>query len=164
MTHLLPKKKSTWSEEDKEIIKNILSFLDAQVYWDVATMEKIKPYQKEIDWIKSLKDRVSCEANCATTKWSNKDENIRQWIISDIKNLDSLNKKSGFIVDKEIDWLKSIKDRVGCTKEWKPSDEQIKHLTYVVYEAKHKDSIYTNGYKPYTHLFTLLMQLKKLKG
>jgi hypothetical protein len=104
----ITEKKSTWSEEDKERIKNILSVLDVQVCWDGATMEK--PYQKEIDWLKSLKDRV------------------------------------------------------GCTKEWKPSDEQIKHLTYVVYDAKYKDSIYTNGYEPYLHLYTLLMQLKKLKG
>ena len=44
--------------------------------------------------------------------WSKEDENIRQWIISDIEKLFVLNKKSSFIVNKEINWLKSLKDRV----------------------------------------------------
>ena len=48
-------------------------------------------------------------------------------------------------------------------EQWKPSDEQIKHLTDVVNDAKHKNSISTNGYGPYIHLSTLLQQLKKLK-
>ena len=49
-------------------------------------------------------------------------------------------------------------------EQWKPSDEQIKHLTYVVNDAKHKNRISTNGYEPYSYLYSLLMQLKKLKG
>lgn len=53
-------KPTEWSEEDEERIKNTLSVLDAQVCWDGATMKKRKPYQKEIDWLKSLKDRVGC--------------------------------------------------------------------------------------------------------
>jgi hypothetical protein len=106
----ITEKKSTWSEDDEKRMKNTLSVLNVQVCWDGATMEKRNPYQQEIDWLKSLKDRV------------------------------------------------------GCTKDWKPSDEQIKHLTYVVYDAKYKDSIYTNGYDPYLHLSKLLQQLKKLKG
>ena len=44
-----------WSEEDEERIKNIISFLD----WDGATGKKGNPYQKEIDWLKSLKDRCT---------------------------------------------------------------------------------------------------------
>ena len=47
-----------WSEDDEERIKNILSVLDVQVCWDGATGEKKNPYQKEIDWLKSLKSRV----------------------------------------------------------------------------------------------------------
>ena len=49
-------------------------------------------------------------------------------------------------------------------EQWKPSDEQIKHLTDVVYDAKHKNRISTNGYEPYSYLYALLMQLKRLKG
>lgn len=50
---------STWSEEDEKRIANILSVLSVQVCWDGATGEKMNPYQKEIDWLKSLKDRYT---------------------------------------------------------------------------------------------------------
>lgn len=47
-----------WNEEDEERIKNILSVLDVQVCWDGATGKKGNPYQKEIDWLKSLKQKI----------------------------------------------------------------------------------------------------------
>lgn len=50
----IEKQKPAWSEEDEERIKNILSVLDVQVCWNGATGKKENPYQKEIDWIKSL--------------------------------------------------------------------------------------------------------------
>ena len=56
------------------------------------------------------------------------------------------------------DWLKSLESK------WKPSDEQIKYLTDVVDDAKYRNKISTNRYKPYMYLSTLLMQLKKLRG
>lgn len=43
-----------WDEEDEKRVKNILSVLDVQVCWDGATLKKMNPYQKEIDWVKSL--------------------------------------------------------------------------------------------------------------
>ena len=55
------------------------------------------------------------------------------------------------------DWLKSLESK------WKPSDEQIKYLTDVVDDAKYRNKISTNRYKPYMYLSTLLKQLKKLK-
>lgn len=51
--------KPAWSEEDEERIKNILSVLDVQVCWNGATGKKENPYQKEIDWLKSLKATYS---------------------------------------------------------------------------------------------------------
>ena len=91
---------------------------------------------------------------------------------------------AGYTFDFEKKELKKIKDetsiavnnpdayRIGFAdgeahakeEQWKPSDEQIKHLTYVVYDAKHKNDISTYGYEPYFHLSNLLMQLKRLKG
>jgi len=65
------KKHNAWREYDKERIKNILSVLDAQVCWDGATMEKRNPYQKEIDWLKSLKDRLVPQSK---QEWSKEDE------------------------------------------------------------------------------------------
>jgi len=55
------KQKSAWSEQGEERIKNIFSVLDAQVCWDGATGDKKNPYQKEIDWLKSLKQRLGGE-------------------------------------------------------------------------------------------------------
>ena len=49
---------SAWSEKDEKRIANILSVLSVQVCWDGATGKKMNPYQKEIDWLKSLKGRV----------------------------------------------------------------------------------------------------------
>ena len=51
--------KQDWSEDDEEIVKNILSVLDVQVCWDGATGKKGNPYQKEIDWLKSIKERYT---------------------------------------------------------------------------------------------------------
>jgi len=51
----LYKQKLAWSEEDEERIKNIISVLDVQVCWDGATGKKGNPYQKEINWLKSLR-------------------------------------------------------------------------------------------------------------
>ena len=45
-----------------------------------------------------------------SSAWSDEDENIRQWIISDINKLLALKKKSFIIADKEINWLKSLKE------------------------------------------------------
>jgi hypothetical protein len=50
--------KPAWSEEDEERITNTLSVLSVQVCWDGATGEKKNPYQKEIDWLKSLQQRI----------------------------------------------------------------------------------------------------------
>ena len=47
-----------WSEEDEERIKNILSVLGVQVCWNGATGKKGNPYQKEIDWLKSLNHKI----------------------------------------------------------------------------------------------------------
>ena len=58
-----------------------------------------------------------------------------------------------------LNFLKSIRPQ----STWKPSDEQMKCISDVVADAKYKNDISTNGYEPYTHLYTLLQQLKKLK-
>ncbi len=47
--------KQEWNKDDEERIKNIISVLDVQVCWDGATGKKGNPYQKEIDWLKSLR-------------------------------------------------------------------------------------------------------------
>jgi hypothetical protein len=95
--------------------------------------------------------------------WSEEDEKSLDALITSLNNerfYRHLETLKGIDVNVVIDWLKSLKQRYA----WKPSEEQIKHLTDVVYDAKHKNRIYTNGYEPYSYLYALLMQLKKLKG
>ncbi len=91
-----------------------------------------KGFHAEID-----EDKVVIKKGEKPTAWSEEDENIKEWIMSDINKLLALNKKSFVIADKEINWLKSLKGRVGCeancttTKEWRASWEQLDALQYV---------------------------------
>ncbi len=110
----LYEQKSTWSEGDEERIKNILSVLDVQVCWDGATGKKGNPYQKEIDWLKSLKDRVQPKQ-----EWHEDDEDMIQalnaCIDAEIKsgmNYISFDSKS-ILIGKVKNWLKSLKQRIG---------------------------------------------------
>lgn len=84
-------------------------------------------------------------------EWSEEDEKIIQWIATDIKRLINDNKKANIIADQEIKWLESLRPR----SQWKPSDEQIMALRWVLnhipYDS-HKEEI--SG---------LLEQLKKLR-
>jgi hypothetical protein len=78
--------KSFWSEEDEDnmlmIEDKLRDFLD-YIKKDSTLKKHIKNSLKEeiienIDWLKSLKDRVSCEVNCTTTKeWSEEDAEMK---------------------------------------------------------------------------------------
>jgi hypothetical protein len=56
------------------------------------------------------------------SSWSEEDEKISQWIITDITHLKNDHKKSNVIADKELDWLKSLKDKVQQKQEWSDDD------------------------------------------
>ena len=93
----------------------------------IAWLEKIgTSYTKrDVDdaYLKGISDAKNeiekqCEPNATSINkekptWTEGDENIKQWIISDIEKLFSLNKKSDIISKIEMDWLKSLKDRIG---------------------------------------------------
>ena len=73
-------------------------------------------------WLKSLKDRVGCEANCTTTKeWNEEDEHR---IKDTVYFLDTAKKHyaSTEELDACIDWLKSFKGRVQPKQEWNEED------------------------------------------
>jgi len=135
--------KKHWSEDDEERIKNILSVLDVQVCWDGATGEKKNPYQKEIDWLKSLKSRVQPEQ-----EWSeeNDDEAWLNDIICKVEFDCTLNKD-------EKNWLKSLKPQTT----WKPSDKQMIAL------RRMKAAIAGEGeiYKPLNSLYEDLKKLRE---
>lgn len=64
---LYKQRPAEWSEEDEKRVANILSVLSVQVCWDGATGKKMNPYQKEIDWLKSLRPQ---------NRWKPSDEQI----------------------------------------------------------------------------------------
>lgn len=93
--------------------------------------------------------------------WSEEDEATLDNIISDIRTLQSKSKCSPSdryyaIFDEEIDWLKSLKERVQPQNIWKPNDVQMKILLSEV-EA------WTKGCPKQKVLESLYNDLKKLK-
>ena len=77
MLSLIPPKptvgwRPAWSEEDEHRVKDTIYFLDTakKHYASVIELDAC------IDWLKSLKDRVGCEANC-TTKWKPSEEQMK---------------------------------------------------------------------------------------
>ena len=90
--------KSAWSEEDESWFKELelmaLSFSN-----DVSYLKKF------FDWLKFLKDRVQPKQ-----KWSEEDEVKINRIVACLENL---NVADNDILLKDIDWLKSLKQRIG---------------------------------------------------
>ena len=64
-------KPTAWSEEDEHRVKDTIYFLESARKHYASTVE----IDACIDWLKSLKDRVGCEANC-TTMWKPSDEQV----------------------------------------------------------------------------------------
>jgi hypothetical protein len=61
-------KPTAWSEEDEGILDEIIDFLEN------GTVKLQHDLSLYASWLKSLKGRVGCEANCTTTKeWSVED-------------------------------------------------------------------------------------------
>lgn len=89
--------------------------------------------------------------------WSEEDSDMVDDIVKSLKKYQL--QMPNYRVELQMRWLKSLKERYT----WKPSDEQMKCISDVVADAKYKNDISTNGYEPYTHLSTLLQQLKKLR-
>ena len=140
---------SAWSEEDEETFSHLEDVVDFcyrnQYVVDVQTCERVRQL---VSRLKSL---------CFQSKWS-KDDITRIDEIIETLNIVQANRVrtqrmhyNKATIDKNINWLKSLKDRYT----WKPSDEQIMALRFVLnhipYDS-HKEEI--SG---------LLEQLKKLR-
>jgi hypothetical protein len=144
------KQKPAWSEDDEGICRAIIN--DIANDKSMCTFDISKGIcDEQINWLKSLKERVACEANCTTAKeWSKEDE---IWIDRACMLLDELNHLSTLTLAKIpsnvndiISHLKSIKDRYT----WKPSNMELEVLRL----AAEKDG---------TCLMGLYKQLKKLR-
>lgn len=99
--------------------------------------------------------------NIVTEKsaWSEEDKDFMYDTLSNLTELKDRYGEGYGNVGKCIDWLKSLKQRIG----WKPSEEQMKALEHFI------RSIGESGFaSPYDNntklLYSLLEQLRKLKG
>lgn len=106
-------KDSDWSEEDAQHIDSLLKRLDGLCRNE---FERTRfAINEDIDWLKALKDRVGCEANCTTTKeWGEEDEIYFQGIMNEIKaNKHEAPDYDIPIYNRFLYWLESIKQRIG---------------------------------------------------
>lgn len=98
-------KPAEWSEEDEKNLQGILDEIKANK--SEAPEYDIDTYNRFIDWLKSLKDRVGCEANCTTTKeWGEEDEKMLDNCINALGD-------SSFDTYEIEEWVKSLKQRIG---------------------------------------------------
>ena len=95
-------KKPAWSEENEKFIKEIEeSLLAYKIIVMDNDIELAKEIEKEIDWLKSLKERVQLQPK---QEWSEDDEEELERLL----NLLHANLYESF-----DNWLKSIKQRIG---------------------------------------------------
>lgn len=136
-------KPTAWSEEDEGILDEIIDFFEN------GTVKLQHDLSLYASWLKSLKGRVGCEANCTTTKeWSEEDEKKLNLIIARLQSHPDVDLEE---YSKEYDWLNSPKYRYT----WKPSDAQMNTLEHYM------TTLVCNEHKEI--LFGLYEDLKKLK-
>ena len=112
-------KPTEWSEEDKKMsrfIGNAITADDASEYLKSKGIQVIDAHL----WLEELKDRVQPKQ-----EWSEEDESLRLRTIGALETckIGSPTK----CVDEQINWLKSLKDRVQpqSKKEWSEEDKAI---------------------------------------
>lgn len=122
---------SAWSEEDEKMLNEVILGLNVLKHKDSGEEEKAA-YQREIDWLESLKDRVLPQPK---QKWSKEDEKMTKNLTSELYNLEARKLIDKETKDKYTKWLKSLRPQ----STWKPSDEQMKLLREVQQALLGKD-------------------------
>ena len=127
LLELVPNKE--WSEEDENTIKVLMNIIrksemiDSNIYTD-SLKEKL------YDWLISLRPQPKQE-------WSGED---KEHVESILERLEGMCEKGAtftttrFAVSQDIDWLKSLKDRVHPQNQWKPSEEQMSQLKWLAHQ------------------------------
>jgi len=120
-----------------------------------------KGFHAEID-----DDKVVIKEGEKPTAWSEEDKDFMYDTLSNLTEMKDRYGEGYGNVGKCIDWLKSLKDRVGCeancTTTWEPSDEQLDALQYVYRNCKPllSDNL---GWDSLRTLELMYQDLKKLK-
>ena len=115
---VLPQPKSSWCEEECQIIEDAACFILSCVN-TAETKEEEERLEKLADKLQNLRPQPK-------QKWSEEDESIFNDIMHNIHFAEThRNVTSSPAMEKEqVNWLKSLKDRYT----WKPTDEQMKAL------------------------------------
>ena len=136
--------KPAWSEEDKKAMSRINYLL----YTNCANVEG--EYLEK--WLNSLKDRVQPKQ-----EWDKDDDKHCDRILKELREQKQKPVNAPYIelIDSDIDWLKSLKDRYT----WEPSEEQLHYLHWIA-NVKLGDSAVEQEVSK--HLNELYEQLKNL--
>jgi hypothetical protein len=148
--------------EDERIMKELIKFFRMGAKYNSSTNGI--PDKDIVAWLE--------KQNKQKPAWSEDDEGICRAIINDIANDKSMCTFdiSKGICDEQINWLKSLKERVACeancttAKQWKPSEEQIAELEFFISDLP-KCSVVAQKIikKGKDTLVSLLSDLKKLR-
>lgn len=141
-----------WSEEDEYTLNETIQHLKQLIEIDKAKhcACDVQYYQRDIDWLKSLKERVQPQPK---QEWSGVDEahlhslitHLEQWIER------HPNTTGADIQGENVAWLKSLRPQ----NTWKPSDAQMASITCAVRKMK-ESACYDS------ELVSLYNDLKKL--
>ena len=112
---ILPQPMQEWSEEDEKkrnLLINILNVNHPNGYFkanpaNTLNMEAIHT-EELVSWLKSIKEKVQPKQ-----EWSDEDE-FR--LNRTVENIELLNDANGDILFKDIEWLKSLKNRLSKVK------------------------------------------------
>jgi hypothetical protein len=137
----LSKQKPTeWSEKDSLMLDSIISIVEE---WESNQSEKEEEYYGEFsksDWLKYLKDRVQPQPK---QEWSDEDESAINDIISILDN----EQNNYQTLSPDYHRIEKLKEKIKSLrpqKQWKPSEEQIIALRWVLNNIpynKHKEEI-----------------------
>ena len=96
-----------WSEEDENMVNNILSSLEYFDYWDENLKKKVRPKEiiKDMEWLKFLKERVQPRQK---QEWNEEDETNLEEAIYYIRR----EPYRECDVEPIVDWLESLKKRI----------------------------------------------------
>ena len=158
--------KSFWSEEDETYLKHCITAVKNYYTNDKG---KENPFREPIlDFLISLKDRIQPQPK---HEWSEDDEIRHKTTLDDLEGFleyikqkpsreiskYSLMSKDSMLtaIQKDIDWFRTLKERIQPQNTWKPSDKQMELLKEACDRHWEPD-----GLDP---LYTLYQDLKKLR-